>query len=327
MPRLLGPLLLALVCVAAPVAAHPLAPALLEITEIAPETYALRWKLSRQQAPGAAPRVLLPARCVTATAVARTFDERSVSERWTVSCRGGLTGSRIAVEGLSESRIDVLLVAALGAGGSHRTVLRASAPSWVVPARATVGQVLRGFGALGAAHVATGLDHVLFLVGLVLLVAGGRALLLAVTAFTLGHSVTLALAATDVVRLPPGPVELLIAASVLLLACELAAGDRGGWLRRRPASLAAAFGLLHGLGFASALREAGLPAGDVPLALLSFNAGIEAGQLAWVAAILLARHAWQALPPAPAWLARAPVYAMGAVAAWLCIGRAVGLGI
>ena len=148
---------------------------------------------------------------------------------------------------------------------------------------------------------------------------------MAVTAFTLGHSLTLALATFDVIRLPQGPVELLIAASVLLLACELAAGDRGGWLRRRPASLAAGFGLLHGLGFASALREAGLPAADVPLALLSFNVGIELGQLAWVAATLLARSAWRALPRAPERLAYAPVYAMGTLAAWLCIARAVGL--
>jgi len=314
-----------LACAAGPAAAHRLAPALLEITQLEPELYGVRWKLSRLQAPGGAPQVALPRHCSKTGEAALELGDRSVTERWTVSCPGGLVGARIAVEGLGESRIDVLFVAALGVAGSHRTVLRASDPSWVIPERASQSDVLRGYGALGVAHVAGGLDHALLVAGLVLLAAGARALLVAVTAFTLGHSLTLALATLDVVRLPQGPVELLIAASVLLLACELAAGDRDGWLRRRLALLAAGFGLLHGLGFASALRAAGLPAGDVPLALLSFNLGIELGQLAWVAAILLARSAWRALPRAPAALAHAPVYAMGAVAAWLCFERAAGL--
>jgi hypothetical protein len=320
-------LLLLAGCGAAPAAAHPLAPALLELVEVGPERYAVHWKLSRRQAPGRAPSVALPAHCAPAAQPSTTLAPDSVSERWQVRCPGGLTGSRIAVRGLAASRIDVLLVAELARAGSHRTVLRAGAPSWRVPARASRLDVLRGYGSLGVAHVAFGLDHALFLVGLALLVAGGRALIGAVTAFTLGHSLTLALAATGALRLPQGPVELLIAASVLWLACELAAGDRGGWLRRWPAPLAAGFGLLHGLGFASALLDAGLPAADLPLSLLSFNAGIELGQLGWLAAALGLCAAWRSWPSAPAWLASAPVHGMGVVAGWLCVGRAWELAL
>jgi len=170
--------------------------------------------------------------------------------------------------------------------------------------RARAGSMSRvNYAALGVEHILTGPDHLLFVLGLVLLVAGTRRLLATVTAFTVGHSVTLSLAVLGFARVPPGPTEVLIALSVYALAVELARDARRPTLMRRlPWLVAAGFGLLHGLGFAGALRQAGLPAGDVPLALAAFNAGVELGQLLFIAAVLVVRRAVRLAPaPLPRW--------------------------
>ncbi len=159
-------------------------------------------------------------------------------------------------------------------------------------------------------------------------------LLRTLTAFTLGHSVTLSLAALGLVQLPSAPVELAIAASIWVVALELARQDheRSSWAGRRPWLVAGAFGLLHGFGFAGALAEAGLPAGDIPLALVSFNVGIELGQLAFIAFVLALRWALTALPSArlePVWLGRrlglAASYVIGVLATYWCLERGSAL--
>jgi len=180
---------------------------------------------------------------------------------------------------------------------------------------------------LGVTIAGDRLDHLLFELGLVLLVSGGRRLLAAVTGFTLGHSATLSLAALGLVRVPQGLVEVGIAASLFWLATRLAREQPAGERLPDPWRMPALFGLLHGLGFAGALAQAGLPDGEIPLALFAFNLGIEFGQLALVAALLALRAAlrpWSARTPA--WLARAPAYAIGTTAAALVFERvAAGL--
>ena len=148
------------------------------------------------------------------------------------------------------------------------------------------------FAQLGFRHIVDveALDHILFLVALAAIyrLRDIRSVLWVVTAFTVGHSVTLALAALEIVSVPQAPVEVLIAVTIYLLAVELArnVGEGSTLMRRRPWAMAFSFGLLHGLGFAGALREAGLPSGDVPLALFSFNVGVELGQLAFIGGVL-----------------------------------------
>ncbi len=335
-PRRMGVFVLRLVALAIALAApeagaHPLAPGLLELVEVAPGRFDVTWKISPFRARGAELRIALPERCQPQALARVRHDGASYTARWTVECGpDGLVGERVGVVGLGRSRTDVLLRIALLDGIRHRTVLRPSAADWLVPERAGRLDVVEGYGWLGITHIATGADHLLFVLGLVLLVAELRRLPWTVTAFTLGHSVTLALAALGFARFPQGLIELLIAATVLALAVELARSpQRGGWMRRRPGTAAGVFGLLHGLGFAGALVEVGLPAGEIPLALLSFNLGIEAGQLAFVAAVLLGLAAAARLRPAissaPGWLARAPVYAMGALASYWCLERAAAL--
>ena len=307
--------------------AHPLAPALLEIEERSPGELRVRWKTSRFRAPGAALEVRLPTRCRELEAAVFRADRSSRSEAWTVACGPEpLTGELFAVLGLERARVDVLLRASFLDGRRAQALLRAGAAQWRVPERAQPRAVAAGYLRIGAEHIASGADHLLFVLGLVLLAGWTRTLLWTVTAFTAGHSVTLALAVLGLVRVPPAPVELLIALSVLVLAVELAHGDgEERLLRRRPPLLAGAFGLLHGLGFAGALAEVGLPAEELPLALLAFNLGIEAGQLAFVALLLAARVALRPLPrrwrERPA-LRTVPLYAMGTLAAYWCLERA-----
>src|SRR5262249_43100003 len=155
--------------------------------------------------------------------------------------------------------------------------------------RTSAGAVLSGYVRLGITHILLGADHLLFVLGLLLLVPSLGMLVRTITAFTLAHSVTLGLAVLGLIAVPAAPVEALIAASIVLVALELvrdpgAAPTLG---RRAPWAIALGFGLLHGLGFAGALADVGLPADRIPLALLGFNAGVEVGQLAFVAAMLV----------------------------------------
>lgn len=162
--------------------------------------------------------------------------------------------------------------------------------------------------------------------GLLLLVPAARALVRTITAFTVGHSVTLSLAVLGLARVPPGPVEVVIAATVLVLALELARPPAPTLMRRYPWAMALAFGLLHGLGFAGALRQAGLPDGEVPLALFAFNVGIEIGQLGFVLMILTVRRPLERrLAQLPAWTRRVPPLAMGSLAVFWCVERAAAL--
>jgi hydrogenase/urease accessory protein HupE len=263
---------------------------------------------------------VLPAHCRTVEPPVETPEGAALVMSWTVDCgRAGLTGGTVAVSGLAEAGSDALFRASLADGRSLRAVLRPEAPSFVLPPAQSPAGVAAGYLGLGIEHLLTGWDHLAFVLGLVLLVAGWRGLLWTITAFTGGHSVTLALATLGLVRLPPAPIEAAIALSLLVLAVELASRDRPHLFGRRPWLMAACFGLLHGLGFAGAFAEVGLPAREIPLALLAFNVGIELGQIGVVLAVCgLGLALGPILRRLPAWSAAAPVYALGTLAAfWL----------
>lgn len=308
----------------APGLGHGLDPAALTLQESGPGIFAVTWRASALRLPGADVRPLLPARCRQVSGAEATEAADHVTLRWTIDCGpAGLAGEAIGVADLAAAKISALLTIAREGGERVQVVLSPRSPSFTVPDRASRWEVVRGYVHLGIEHILSGPDHLLFVFGLLLLVSASRLLLQTITAFTLGHSVTLSAAALDLATVPSRPVEVLIALSVLILAVELARdAPRTTALRRFPWAMAFAFGLLHGFGFAGALAEAGLTAADVPLALLSFNAGIELGQLAFVGFILacgalLTR--W--LPAAAARSTRPAVYAMGVLAAFWCFER------
>lgn len=302
--------------------AHPLAPSLLEVRERDGGRLDVGWKTPLLRPRDAVLAPVLPPRCRDAGARTVAEENGGVWTRWTVDCGpGGLVGEQLGATGFGASGIGALVRVTLADGRVVRGVVMLGHPLLTVPPRPSVLDLVRDYVRLGVEHILTGPDHLLFVFGLLLLAGTVRRLLATVTAFTAGHTVTLSLAALGVIDLPSRPIEAAIAASVLALAVELARRPAAPTLMRRwPWGMAATFGLLHGLGFAAALREAGLPADDIPLALVSFNTGIELGQLAFVLTVLaLGRASGRVLDLVPAWMRRVPVYAMGSIAAswWL----------
>jgi hydrogenase/urease accessory protein HupE len=300
--------------------AHGLDPAALTLRETSTGVFDVRWRASALRLPGANVQPVLPAHCHQVGAANAVDENDRVTLGWTVDCGpGGLAGAVIGVEDLGAAKISALLTVERLDGDRTQTVLSGRSPSFTVPAHASRWDVVRGYVSLGMQHILSGPDHLLFVFGLLLLVSASRLLLQTITAFTLGHSLTLSAAALHLTDVPSRPIEVLIALSVLTLAVELARdGGRPTMLRRFPWAMAVAFGLLHGFGFAGALAEAGLPAGDVPLALVSFNGGIELGQLAFVG-VVLGAAAW--LPATAIRSTRVAVYAMGILSAFWCFER------
>ncbi len=315
----------ALLLCAGSAGAHPLAPALLEIRESGDGRAEVTWKTSRLQSRGVALRPLLPEACRAISDPTASEQASGISLHWTIDCgAAGLIGGHISVEGLPQAKIDVLVRIALSDGRVVSRILRAQAPGLTIPQRQPKSRVLTDYLTLGVEHILTGPDHLLFVFALLLVVSGARGLLKTITAFTLGHSLTVTLAALGVAQIPTRPVEFLIAASVLMLAVESARPREAppGPMRRKPWLVAVAFGLLHGMGFAGALAQVGLPQEEIPLALLSFNLGIEAGQLIFALIVLDTRRLLRPqLGGLPLWLTRVPSYAVGSLAAFWCLER------
>ncbi len=327
----LGILLLGILASVPPaeVRAHHLAPALLDLRESEAGRIEVSWKTSRLRIPGSNVEPVLPSSCRALTPPIRIDGTNSVTTRWSVSCEPrSLVGRRIGVDGLGGARIDALVRISLADGRVVQRVLRASEPFMTVPESDGRFDITRAYLGLGVEHILTGLDHLFFVFGLLLLVGGVRLLAQTITAFTLGHSITLSLAILGYVNFPVRPIEVAIALSVFVLAVELARAKTAApsLMRRFPWAMALLFGLLHGLSFAGALREVGLPPEEIPLALLSFNVGIELGQLLFVFAILAARSLLHArLSQVPVWAERLLVYAMGSLAVFWCIERTPAL--
>jgi hypothetical protein len=305
---------------------HALAPALLELRQVAPRQYEVQFKISALQPPGGAPEPVLPASCRALTPPAASMDGDALIRRWRVAC-GPLVGERIGIDNLGVARIDGLVRLAFTDGRVVQAVVRGATPVIVVPPSETGAAVAVRYARRGAAAMLGALDHLFFLAGLLLLARRGRLLIESVGAFVVGASLTLSLA---VFALPaPRPaVALAIAFSVFWLAVELAREPppRPTLGHRRPYLVAGGFGLVHGLGFAADLRASGLPSGEVPIAAAAFNAGVVTGVLACAAVWLVLagalgrpRRAW------PRWLAQAPLYAMGSLAALWCFERAAAL--
>jgi hydrogenase/urease accessory protein HupE len=313
---------------AAPATAHQFAPALLEIEEKSADEAAVRWKQPAVRVQGSQLRPVLPVECEGLGDPEVKQEGTGMRASWRMRCPGGLTGKSVGVEGIAGSQADVLLRITLRDGRRIRHVLKAEAPSFRIDADGSRTGVFKDYAALGVEHILLGWDHLLFVLALVLLVGWGRSLLWTVTSFTVGHSVTLALASLGVVHVPQAPIEAAIALSIYFLAVELI-GKREGrrtLTQRAPWAVAAGFGLLHGLGFAGALAEVGLPTAEIPLALFSFNAGIELGQLAFVGAVLLFAAAFRRVPLAwPRWAQAVPAYGIGIMAAFWFLQRAVAL--
>lgn len=303
--------------------AHRFAPSLLEIRQLSESAFSVTWKTPMQKVSAVTMEPVFPADCEISSASPWIQEGTGVLMQMDLVCAGGLVGKTLSVSGLGDNQSSSLLRLYLAQDIFHQAVFTATEPQFVVPAEGTAGSVTMDYIELGAEHIWEGPDHLLFVMGLLLLVGWNRRLILTVTAFTVGHSVTLAMVTLGLFDYPVALVEFMIALSIYVLAVELAREDGGGVLWRQPWWLAAGFGLLHGMGFAGALAETGLPQSNVPLALLAFNIGIELGQLAFIALLMVllttgARlwgvHRMTSLRPLP-------IFVLGGLSAMWCIER------
>jgi hypothetical protein len=237
-----------------------------------------------------------------------------------------LNGVTLIIDGLSTIPIDVLLRVKLSDGTEHSAILRSGFNSFTIPDQVTRVDLAISYWRMGTIHILEGYDHLLFLLTLLLIVSGIWPLLKTVTAFTLAHSLTLAFATLGLLYIPPLPTEALISLSIVLLAVEVVRKNQGQFTlsERYPWLVAFTFGLVHGLGFAGALSEIGLPPGEVPLALLMFNVGVETGQVMFVIVVsLLLAWLHRLNSHSALGLARATPYAIGGMAMFWTIQRVV----
>ena len=322
----------ALVCAALPARAHELRPGYLEIREVAQDQFDVLWKVPARGEQRLSLSARLPETCSVASPRSSLVGDAFV-ERWRAVCPGGLAGHTISIEGLRATRTDVLVRLEGVDGAEQIRRLTPEQASFEVTAAPGRLEVTGTYFLVGVEHILLGVDHVLFVLGLLLLVGSWPRLIGTVTAFTLAHSVTLAASVLGLVHLAQAPVEATIALSVAFVAAEILHGEEGrpGLAARAPWVVACAFGLLHGFGFAGALRAVGLPERNIPLALLSFNVGVEAGQLlliAGVVALLWGGTRLAGAQDAPGGLRRArPVlrtvvaYGIGSLAAFWAVQR------
>ena len=302
--------------------AHDARPLLVNVVERGEGRYAVRLRAPPSVEADNQPQLMWPADCRIRTDPS-SVGRSAAGEAVAVSCPGGLTGRRLAVRyPLYNPSLPTLFRLRARDGDWVTQMLPPDRLDWQVPGQAGAMQVAIGYLNLGIRHIWSGFDHLLFVAGLLLLAGSTRRLLLAVSGFTLAHSITLSAAVVGLVGVPVAPVEAAIALSILFLAREIARPRPDGLARRYPLLVASSFGLLHGFGFAAGLQSVGLPRGELALGLLSFNLGVEAGQILFIAALLGAYFGgarW--LLPARRWIPAAG-YVLGLPAAMWFIQRA-----
>ena len=274
---LLSACLSLIVIFAQPALAHESRPLFIELTEAPGDAILLRSTTPATVDSGNAPAISLSPPCMEESRT--SGDPLHQSARY----RCAFDMASIAIDWPLYNPSISTLVRVVYANGETRTaVLDPSANEWRVPASESFAGVATSYFQIGVAHILGGVDHLLFLAGLLIIAGTPRGMLVTVTGFTLAHSVTLALVALGMLRVSIPATEAVIALSIVFLATEIARGDRTTLAWRRPALIASAFGLVHGAGFAAALGEIGLPKTESIAALLSFNIGVEAGQIAMI---------------------------------------------
>ena len=313
---------LLLCCFAIGARADIFRPAYLELREVAAsepgeQRYDVMWKVPAQGELRLAVQVEFPADTRQVTVPQGLFGGGAYVERWQIARKGGLVGQSIDIGGIAGGVTDVIVRIERLDGTSQMEHLLPQKPRFTVLGPTSTLQVAGSYLVLGVEHILGGIDHLLFVLALLLIVRGGRRIVATVTAFTLAHSITLVAATLGWVQLPGPPVEAMIALSIVFVAAEIVHGLRGrpGLTARAPWVVAFTFGLLHGFGFAGALAEVGLPQKAIAVALLMFNVGVEIGQLLFVAVAMLMLVLLARLPvQRRGWMPYALPYAIGTVA-------------
>jgi hydrogenase/urease accessory protein HupE len=318
---------------ASPVAhAHEVRPAYLELKETAPGQFSVLWRTPVLAGMPLPIGLKLPDFVQNRKdPVIQELADSLVERRWIDAGPKGLAGARIEFPGLQLTITDVLVRGELLDGRKWTTIVRPPQPWFEVAASQSWWSVIGTYLAEGIRHILFGVDHLLFVLGLMLIVKDRWMLVKTVSAFTVAHSITLAIATLGYAQIPIAPLNAAIALSILFLGPEIVRCWRGetSFTIQHPWVVAFAFGLVHGFGFASALTSAGLPRRDLPLALLSFNVGVELGQVAFVMLIVLLERSFRQLQIRwPRWVEALPGYTVGSLGAFWTIQRtAILLGV
>lgn len=320
-------LLFLITLMAAPVSAHEVRPGYIEILETSAQTYAVSWKQPVREGIGSVTglglQLILPPTCEHLGERKMVRRSGALIEQFELSCADGLEGQTIAMEGLQRTITDVFVRLTTLSGEIRHYRLTAEQPAVKMQGG---GVALGSYFALGVEHLLTGYDHILFVIGISLLAVSLTSIFWMVTAFTLAHSITLALSVLGILRLPSAPVEAVIALSIVFVAVEimLPVERRSLIARTSPHLIAFVFGLVHGFGFAGVLIDIGMPRGETAFALALFNIGLEVGQIMVVTAVLIAvTLARRFMPETKRRLGLAAVsFIIGAVASYWVIDRA-----
>jgi len=304
-------------------------PAYLQLTQLDQDTYDVLWKIPAiDEATTLKVQPQFPEGTEALTQVRSTFSRGVAVQRWRIHVPHGLDGQAVLFSQLSETRIDVLARLVRLDGSVQVERILPMSPRFVATPSPGSLEVVKTYTVLGIEHILTGFDHLLYVLGMLILVGGWRRIVATMSAFTATHSLTLTAAALGWVHVPQPPVEACIALSILFVAREIIQAHRGrpGITARWPWVVSFAFGLMHGFGFAGALAEVGLPQSSIPMALLFFNVGVEIGQLMFVGAVLtVIAVGWRAAQrlrwPSPVWLWRLAPYAIGGLASFWLVER------
>jgi len=268
--------------------AHDARPNYVQVTETELNTFSVMWKVPASMPGGSLPYPILPEGCIADRQPAWQLAGAEYLGQQVFRCDAGLSGRVVGIEFPTiNPSLSTLYKISLANGENHLRILKPSDTEWTVPEAEDRFAVATQYTMLGVEHIWIGIDHLLFVACLLFIARTPRRLLITITGFTVAHSITLALSALDLVRIPTPPVEAMIALSVVFMAWEIAKGNQDSLTHRFPVAVAASFGLLHGFGFAAVLRDIGLPQTELPTALLFFNVGVEIGQILFVLALLV----------------------------------------
>lgn len=321
--QLIIALIVAVLCALPRAEAHEVRPAYLQIDQTDEYRYTVLWKAPLLSGMPLPVVLKLPDTVMNVTEPLERSLPGSILQKRVISAPNGLAGTQIDFVGLQATITDVLARVSWLDGRQATAIIRPSQPWYVLPANQSNWSIARQYLMLGIEHILYGLDHLLFVASLMLIVRDWRVLVKTITAFTIAHSLTLALATFGLVTLPSAPVEAMIALSILLVAAEAVRMERGKtsltitW----PWVVAFGFGLLHGFGFAGAMVDLGLPQSDIPLALFAFNVGVEIGQLLFIAGILLIARSIRLIFAFGRPMRIAAAYSIGTVAAFWAVER------
>ncbi|MDH3734863.1 MAG: HupE/UreJ family protein [Gemmatimonadota bacterium] len=310
------------------VAGHDVRPGYLELREQADGTFAVVWKQPTKSEVPLEVDLVFPAGCRVSGVRQETAADGQVRFHARLTCPEGLTDQTIRLAGLEGLQTDVLVEIHYTNDTKETHLVRPASPSLVVGGAPSVIDRVFAYLGLGMAHIALGVDHLLFVLGLLLIVRDRRTLIKTITSFTVAHSITLGIATLGFASAPTVPLNAVIALSILFLGPEIVRVWRGqtSFTIRHPWVVAFAFGLLHGFGFASGLTSMGLPQSEIPLALLFFNVGVEIGQIVFVLLVLALVRSFRTLEIRwPRWVQAAPGYAVGSLGAMWTIDRVLVL--